>query len=142
MAALMTPPASTSREDRVGAAMNMWRVVGSPGYAATDAELRSSAELNVDRVPYEPTGVARQMAAIITAPPRNDVLKTVTAPTLVIHGADDPLVPVEGGKDTAASIPDAQLAIVPGMGHDFTNALVPVLRQHIGDFVQGVDARG
>ncbi len=59
----------------------------------------------------------------------------------MVHGADDPLVPVEGGKDTAASIPGCQLVIVPGMAHDFTNALVPVYLEHVGDFVAGVEAK-
>ncbi|MDX2235444.1 MAG: alpha/beta fold hydrolase [Hyphomonadaceae bacterium] len=140
MAALMTPPASDSREDRVAAGMRTWRAIGSPGYAASDEELRADAERDVDRTPYEPTGVARQMAAILAAPPRNDMLAAVRAPTLVLHGADDPLIPVEGGKDTAASIPGAELVIVPGMGHDFTRALTPVYLKHIGDFVTRVDA--
>lgn len=141
MAALMTPPASSSRADRIEASIRTWRAIGSPGFAATDAELRADAEMNVDRVPYEPTGIARQMAAIIAAPPRNDMLKAVKAPTLIIHGVDDPLVPVEGGRDTAASIPGANIIEVPGMGHDFTSKLEPVLRKHIGEFVSSVQTK-
>jgi pimeloyl-ACP methyl ester carboxylesterase len=139
MAALMTPPASTSRDDRIAAALRTWRTIGSPGYPASDAELRAAAERDIDRVPYDPIGVARQMAAIMASPPRNEKLAGVRVPALVIHGADDPLVPVEGGKDTAASIPGADLVIVPGMGHDFTEALVPVYLKHIGDFVTRVE---
>ncbi len=139
MAALMTPLPSNSREDRIAASMNTWRIIGSPGYPATDAELRADAERDIDRVPLEPTGMARQMAAILVAPPRNDILKSVVAPALVIHGADDPLVPVEAGQDTADSIPGAELIIVPGMGHDVTVALTPVLQKHVGDFVGRVE---
>ncbi|HWA29992.1 MAG TPA: alpha/beta hydrolase [Rhizomicrobium sp.] len=139
MAALMTPPASDSREDRIAAGMKVWRVIGSPGYAATDDELRAVATAAADRAPYDPAGIGRQMLAIVSAPARNDILKTVKAPSQVIHGADDPLVPVEGGKDTAASIPGAKLHIVPGMAHDFTNALVPVYLKLVGDFVQDVE---
>ena len=141
MAALMKPPASTRRADRIAAGVETWRAIGSPGYAASDSELRASAERDVDRVPYEPTGVARQMAAIIAAPPRNDILKSVTAPALVIHGVDDPLVPVEGGRDTAASILGARIIEVPGMGHDFSAALTPVLEKHIGEFVSWVEKK-
>lgn len=141
MAALMTPPASTGREDRIKAAISTWRVIGSPGYPATDEEIRAFAEEQVDRVPYEPTGIARQMAAIVSAPPRNEKLAGVRVPCLVIHGADDPLVPVEGGKDTAASIPGCELVIVPGMAHDFTNALVPIYLKHVGAFVANVEAK-
>lgn len=135
MAALTMPPASTSREDLIVAGMKTWRAIGSPGFPATDEELRADMEREVDRVPYEPTGFARQLVAIVASPPRNDILKNLRCPALVIHGADDPLVPVEAGKDTAASIPGAKLVIVPGMAHDFTAALVPVYLQHVGDFV-------
>ncbi|MBI3677065.1 MAG: alpha/beta hydrolase [Proteobacteria bacterium] len=141
MMAITQPPPSNSREDRIATAKKSWRVIGSPGYPATDAELHAIVEQQVDRVPYDPAGVARQMAAIFASPPRNDMLKTVRAPSLVIHGADDPLVPVEGGKDTAASIPGCQIVIVPGMAHDFTAALVPVYLSHVGDFIAGVEAR-
>ncbi len=141
MAALMTPPASTDREARIQRTISTFRIIGSPGYPATDAEIRAFAEREVDRVPYDPTGIARQMAAIIASPPRNDLLRTVRVPALVIHGADDPLVPVEGGKDTAASIPGARLEIVPGMAHDFTDALLPVYLKLIGDFVTQVESQ-
>ena len=141
MAAIMTPPASLGREDRIEGAVRIWRAIGSPGYPASDAELRALAEREVDRGPYEPAGTARQMAAVIAAPPRNEILKNVRAPTLVIHGADDPLVPVAGGEDTAASIPGAELIINPGMGHDFTQALTPIYLKQIGDFVSKVEAR-
>jgi pimeloyl-ACP methyl ester carboxylesterase len=141
MAALMTPPASSRREDRIAASVRTWRAIGSPGFAATDEELHADAVLNVDRVPYEPAGIARQFAAIIASPPRHEMLAAVRAPALVIHGADDPLVRVEGGRDTAASIPACELAIVPGMGHDFTRTLTPVLERHIGSFVEKVERR-
>jgi pimeloyl-ACP methyl ester carboxylesterase len=139
MAAITQPPASNAREDRIAAGMRAWRTIGSPGYPATDEELRAAVSRDVDRVPYDPAGVARQMVAILAAPARNALLKTVKCPALVIHGADDPLVPIEGGRDTAASIPGCKLVIVPGMGHDLTDALVPVLLAHVGDFVTEVE---
>jgi pimeloyl-ACP methyl ester carboxylesterase len=135
----MTPPASDSREDRITAGMKALRVIGSPGFPATDDELREAVARDIDRVPYDPAGFARQLVAIVAATPRNDILKSVTCPALVIHGADDPLVPVEGGKDTAASIPGAKLTIVPGMAHDFTEALVPIYLEHVGGFVAQVE---
>jgi pimeloyl-ACP methyl ester carboxylesterase len=141
MAALMTPPASPAREDRIAQGKKSWRAIGSPGFAASDEELTATVARQVDRVPYDPDGIARQTLAVIAAQPRNEFLKNLRIPALVLHGADDPLIPVECGKDTAASIPAAQLVIVPGMGHDFTNALVPVYLKHIGDFVSAVEAK-
>ena len=56
------------------------------------------------------------------------------------RGADDPVIPAAAAKDTAESIPGAELVITPGMGHDFPSALVPVYLTHIGDFVAKVEA--
>ncbi len=61
--------------------------------------------------------MARQLVAILANGNRKPKLGSIKVPTLVIHGGDDPLVPVEGGKETAESIPGAELVIIEGMGH-------------------------
>jgi pimeloyl-ACP methyl ester carboxylesterase len=139
-AAIMAPPASPSREDRIARGIQVWRVIGSPGYPPADEELRATVTRAVDYAPYDPAGLVRQMAAVLAAPARNDRLRTLKIPALVIHGADDPLVPVSGGEDTAKSIPGAELLIVPGMGHDFPEALAPVYLEAIGEFAAKVEA--
>ena len=141
MAALTTPPASESREDRIAAGRRIWKTIGSPGFPPTEGELVESIEREIDRVPYNPAGPARQLVAILASEPRCDMLKNVRAPSMVIHGAEDPLVPVEGGKDTAACIPGCELVIVPGMAHDFTNSLMTVLLETIGNFISGVERK-
>jgi pimeloyl-ACP methyl ester carboxylesterase len=141
MAALVTPPASDSRADRIAAGLNVVKTLGSPGYPGTEEELLASVSAAIDRASYDPAGVARQMGAIVAAPARNEALKKLHCPAMVLHGAEDPIIPVEAGKDTAASIPGCQLVIVPGMAHDFTNAILPVYLKHIGDFVAGVEAK-
>jgi pimeloyl-ACP methyl ester carboxylesterase len=141
MAALVTPPASDSRADRIAQGLVVVKTLGSPGYPGTEDELLEAVSAAVDRAPYDPAGVARQMGAIVAAPARNEALKTLRCPAMVLHGADDPIIPVEAGKDTAASIPGCQLVIVPGMAHDFTKAILPVYLEHIGDFVAGVEAK-
>ncbi len=98
------------------------RVMGSPAYPVPAAELREQAISTVGRS-YYPVGFARQYAAILASPDRRAKLAGVTAPALVIHGQADPLVPVEGGRDTAASIPGAELLEIPGMGHDLPGPL-------------------
>ena len=80
---------------------------------------------------YRPDSFGRQLIAIQTAPSRVAKLRRVSAPTLVLHGSHDPLVPLAGGKDTAANIPGARLRIVPGMGHFLPEALVPLLVDEI-----------
>lgn len=71
---------------------------------------------------YDPGGSGRQIAAIAVAGDRRSRLATITVPALVIHGADDPLAPPACGRDTAVSIPHANLLIIDGMGHDLPPA--------------------
>ncbi len=139
MGALLTPPADTSRESLIAQGVTMWKVIGSPKYPATEEELTTLAARNVDRS-ICPEGFGRQVLAILSAPARNEALAKLSVPSMVLHGADDPLVPVEGGKDTAAAIPGARLDIIDGMAHDFTQALVPVYLDKIGGFVSEVES--
>jgi pimeloyl-ACP methyl ester carboxylesterase len=102
------------------------RTTGSPGFPADERQLRERA-LTDFRRSYYPVGFARQYAAVIASPHRRGKLAKVVAPTVVVHGADDPLVPVEGGHDTAASISGAEMIVIPGMGHDMPPALIDQL---------------
>lgn len=97
-------------------------VLGSPGYPVDEAELRAQIRSDYERSFY-PVGFARQMAAIVASGDRRKALAGITAPTIVIHGADDPLVPKEGGEDTAANIPGAELHLIAGMGHNLPKPL-------------------
>jgi pimeloyl-ACP methyl ester carboxylesterase len=64
-----------------------------------------------------PEGTWRQLAAILAAGDRTSELRSITAPTLVIHGTNDRILPARGGQATAAAVPGAELHLVPGMGH-------------------------
>ncbi len=105
--------------------VSLFRTIGSPGFPTDQAELRARLSRAVRRA-YAPGGTARQLTAVIASGDRRALLRTIRAPTLVIHGAHDPLVPVEAGHDTARNIPGAKLKIVEGMGHDLAPGLVPV----------------
>lgn len=102
------------------------KVIGSPGYPIADDDLTQRVRAETERDHYPP-GFTRQMAAIIADGDRRERLRTITAPTIVIHGADDPLVNVAGGRDTAANIPGAHYVEVPGMGHTLPGALIPIV---------------
>jgi pimeloyl-ACP methyl ester carboxylesterase len=99
------------------------RAIGSPGYPADETRLKERIERDFKRSFY-PEGAARQISAIMDDGDRRKRLARVTTPTLVIHGVHDPLVPVEGGRDTAAAIKDAKLLEIEGMGHDLPLPLV------------------
>ena len=133
MAALMERPTTAELTDILALGLRISRAIGSPAYPAPEDRLRARIERDFRRS-FHPTGPARQMAAIVADGDRRERLKAVTAPTLVIHGEDDPLVPVEGGKDTAAAIPGAKLLTIPGMGHDLPLELV----DRIADAIAGV----
>lgn len=105
-------------------------VIGSPGYPPAPGEVRERA-LNDFRRCYYPLGFARQYAAAMVSPDRRPKLAKITAPTVVIHGAEDALVPLAAGKDTADNIPGAELRVIPGMGHDFPPALYDILADGI-----------
>jgi pimeloyl-ACP methyl ester carboxylesterase len=112
-------------------AMRTWRMIGSPGYPPTDEALREKITASYRRSFY-PQGHRRQMAAIVASGDRVSLLKKIIAPTLVIHGTDDPLVPVEGGIDTARHVRDARLELIEGMGHDLPQPLLPHFVDLIG----------
>lgn len=129
--ALMARPPKTSDVDAIVSHLcHSFRVIGSPAYPVPDAILRQRIATAVRRNVCI-AGVARQLVAITASGNRVKLLKSVTAPTLVIHGSADPLVPVEGGRDTAQLIAGAELAEIAGMGHDFPPALDTMLVQMI-----------
>jgi pimeloyl-ACP methyl ester carboxylesterase len=98
------------------------KVIGSPAYPWTDAQLRERVIAEHARA-FNPAGVARQMAAIRADGDRTPALGKLSLPVVVLHGSDDPLVQVIGGEATAAAIPGAELRIIPGMGHDLPPSL-------------------
>ncbi len=115
-AVLMTAPPAT-REERIELAMTIHRTLAGAGDQLDDAVERARAERAVDRA-YYPPGVARQLVAILGAGSRLERLKLVRVPTLVVHGTDDVLVPIENGRRVAAAVPGARFLEVQGMGHD------------------------
>ncbi len=116
------PPGATL-DDVIPIGIRVARAIGSPAYPTPEERLRERIARDFHRSFY-PEGPARQIAAIMDDGDRRRRLRKVTAPTLVIHGTDDPLVPVEGGRDTAKAIPGAKLHEIPGMGHDLPLELV------------------
>ena len=130
MKALVTRPDSTEEKVLVEHGMMVARTIGSPGYPTEDERLRERTTASVRRSFY-PEGPTRHLSAIVADGDRRGMLKDVTVPTLVLHGEDDPLVPCEGGRDTAASIPGAKLKTIPGWGHDLPLELVDELADAI-----------
>ena len=116
MALLMRRPAQ-DRETAIEYNLDARRLLAGPAHAFDEQRARRNAERAYDRSFY-PEGQGRQTAAVVAHGNRTESLSKLDVPTLVIHGDSDPLVPVEGGRDTARCVPGAELMIIEGMGHD------------------------
>jgi len=112
---LAAPP--NEREASVEHMVRLFKTIAGPGFPVDDEWTRKIVAQCYDRC-FCPQGIARQLVAIWAHGNRKPALASVKVPTLVIHGTADPLVSVEGGKDTAKAIPGAQLMLIEGMGHD------------------------
>jgi proline iminopeptidase len=127
------PPDPADTESVIAHFLNTMHVIGgSKEYLAPDDVLRQRVANSVARC-LEPVGTTRQLLAIGASGDRVALLKTIRVPTLVIHGKQDPLMPLACGRDTARLVPNAVLQEVDGMGHDLPDGLNPYLTQLIGD---------
>jgi pimeloyl-ACP methyl ester carboxylesterase len=133
--AVLFAPTVFSRDDVIEQGVAGARITHGPIYFEED-RVRERIAAAFDRG-HHPEGTARQLVAILADGDRSARLGAITAPTLVIHGAADPLVTPSGGEDTAARIPGARLEMIPDMGHDIPVPLWPriidLILEHIGN---------
>ena len=106
-----------THEELIDRIVAFWNVIGTPDSGNDPKEFRDKIAASIERCNY-PSGVRRQIAAILATGDLRPWAKKIKAPTLVIHGSYDPLAPLPGGLDIAASVPGARAEIIDGMGHD------------------------
>ncbi|MES2976526.1 MAG: alpha/beta hydrolase [Pseudomonadota bacterium] len=133
--ALLGRPANNSREAIINHYVKLLTTIGSPGFPIEEGMLRERIALGIDRS-FHPAGTLRQMVAVAAdIPARARELARVTAPTLVMHGRADPLVPYPCGEDTARRIAGARMVGIDGMGHDLApgvvERLLPPMIEHL-----------
>jgi pimeloyl-ACP methyl ester carboxylesterase len=104
--------------------LKIYKALGSPAYPVNETTLTSLIYADIRRS-YDPAAMNRQGVAVLVAGDRRTEINRIKIPTIIIHGENDPIVPVEAGRDLAANIPGAGLIIFPGMGHDMPSALIP-----------------
>jgi pimeloyl-ACP methyl ester carboxylesterase len=109
----------------------LFSIIGSPAYRPDREAFRARMAASVHRA-WRPGGVARQLAAVVADGDRSPLLARITAPTHIVHGADDPLVPQAAAHELRARIAGATLEIIEGMGHDLPEPLWPRLAAAIG----------
>ena len=123
-------PTTADREAVIAHNMRTLELIGSPGYPLDEETRREMTSISFDRC-YYPAGFTRHVAAIVQDGDRRRRLGMIPAPTLVIHGREDRLVPLAGGIDTAKHIPGARLEIIDDMGHNLPAGLWPELVEMI-----------
>ena len=133
--ALLQPPAKRGDiEGAIHRMMHVFRAIGSRTYPPDPAHMREVCERHILRSHY-PAGAARQLLAITASGDRTSIIRQIKAPTLVIHGDEDPLVPLACGLDTARAVREgggqAKVCVIKGMGHDFPLPLLPEVAAEI-----------
>jgi pimeloyl-ACP methyl ester carboxylesterase len=116
--------APTDRETYANYMLGTFRIIGSSAFDRDDEWVRDLGRRSFDRG-VDRGGPARQIVAIQASGDRTRSLAGVEAPTVVIHGKEDPLIPVRAGRATARAIPGAELIEIEGMGHDLPRQLWP-----------------
>ena len=124
-----------SRQDQIELEVENRLLWGSPGFSESEDQRRAMATRIYDRCHY-PGGIARQMRAVMADGSRVERLADVQSPTLVIHGADDPLILPEFGEETARAIAGAEFQLVGGMGHNIPDALAADIASRVLTFLR------
>lgn len=120
---LFDPP-PTMRSANLDHSMNVFRVISGTGIPFDEEAHRKIAGRYYDRS-FCPQGTAHHVIAVLLQKNRKAQLAGLALPALVIHGDEDPLVPLAAGQDTAQAIPDAEMVVIQGMGHD-----LPMMNAH------------
>ncbi|MDB4971009.1 MAG: alpha/beta hydrolase fold protein [Myxococcales bacterium] len=120
----LLPPFPADRDAFLARSVRLAHTLHGPGFPFDEDYVRRIAARSFDRG-YSPGGVHRQLVAILSGGNRHAALTALRKPALVIHGDADPLLSVEGGRDTAAAIPGARLVVIPGMGHELPRPVWP-----------------
>jgi pimeloyl-ACP methyl ester carboxylesterase len=111
-----------NKQEYVEGTLKFSTLIGSPGYPEDDDVIRARAEETWDRgVNFKDT--MRQMLAVVTQRDRTAGLRELRIPVTVVHGRNDRMVHLSGGRATAAAVPGARLVLVPGMGHNLPEGL-------------------
>lgn len=124
-AAMISRPDDPKNFDSIVAhSVGLYTLIGSPSYPSGEEWLTQQLSRAVRRS-HRPQGMARQLTAIVADGDRSAMLPRIGVPTQVLHGAQDPLIPADAGRQLASLIPGATLDLVDGMGHDLPTALYP-----------------
>ena len=121
---MLLAPVQDNVDDFIRHTLKTYRIISGKGFEF-DEEWHLNYLKQACARSFSPVSRTRQLMAVLTQKNRKPGLASLNIPTLVIHGDQDPLVPLSGGRDTAATIPGAELLIIEGMGHDLPHGKGP-----------------
>ena len=133
-------PIAQNQEAAINYLVKLNQLIGSPDYPQDEQLLHQQAKLSVSRA-HTPDGFKRQLVALTHSESRTHLLKKIKAPTLVIHGLCDPIVPISAGQQTAQKIRKAKFKVVPGMGHNFPPELMKKLTKWVSKHVKKAEQK-
>jgi pimeloyl-ACP methyl ester carboxylesterase len=139
LAGLGAPPWD-DRQAYVQWQLNALRAIGSPNYPLDEAAAAERSGRAWDR-DHDPLGMLRQSVAVLKSGDRTEALRRLRVPALVLHGADDRMCDLSGGRATAAAIPGAELVVYDGMGHGFPPPLLADFADRIAGLVRDASER-
>lgn len=134
LSTLIKRPAGQERQDIIKHSIWFIKTIGSPGFVDESMVVDKSI-LHYERS-YHPTGPVQQLSAILATGSIRPFSRRIQAPTLVLHGSADGLLPPAHGKDVAKSIPNAKFVLIDGMGHDLAKYYQPFLVSQICQHLQ------
>lgn len=130
---LLSKPSDNSAHSMQAYLRKIFKAIGSPGQSYSDEQIKEVAEEMVKNG-FDVTWSYRQLLAILASGDRSKNLRRIMAPTLVIHGQEDPLLPLAAGEEVARLIPNSRMMVVKAMGHDLPDAMidqiVPAIAKH------------
>lgn len=138
MAAMSGPPENPS-SPMADQLAHFYRIFDGSAYRMTDSEV--AARVAADMAVEDPGAAERQAAAVAATGDRRDLLRTIGAPALVLHGGSDPWFPLLHAEKTADALRGARLEVIDGMGHIVSDAAAAIAAAHIARFVKALPVK-
>ena len=107
---------NATKDERIDRTIRLVSTIGMKGFDYDNPEFKQEVNETIQRSPDD-SGFIRQMAAILGTKNRIDKVKTISVPTLIIHGETDPLIKVKNAFHTHKLIKNSNLKVIKNMGH-------------------------
>ena len=128
---------NASHEEILEREIRMVSLIGMDGRIVDTPEFREETIRNLDRA-QDGSGYARQLLSILASKDRLKKIQKIKAPTLIIHGKNDPMIHVKNAYKMHKLIPHSKLKIIENMRHliepEVLNQFEGMLLEHLNQF--------